>query len=45
MDSVYTGKAMVGLIDLITRGKFDEKENMVFIHAGGTPTIFVHKMN
>lgn len=42
LDPVYTGKAMAGLIDLIKRGYFDEEETVVFIHTGGTPTIFVY---
>lgn len=40
LDPVYTGKAMATLIDMIKQGRFDEKDNVVFIHTGGTPTLF-----
>ena len=43
LDPVYTGKAMAGLIDMIKRGRFDNKENIVFIHTGGTPALFAYK--
>lgn len=37
---VYTGKAMSGLIDLIKKGYFKQRSNVVFIHTGGTPALF-----
>lgn len=40
LDPVYTGKAMVGLIDLIRAGNFKSSDNVVFLHSGGTPAIF-----
>jgi D-cysteine desulfhydrase family pyridoxal phosphate-dependent enzyme len=40
LDSVYTGKAMSGLIDHIRSGKIDPADTVVFIHTGGTPAIF-----
>jgi 1-aminocyclopropane-1-carboxylate deaminase/D-cysteine desulfhydrase-like pyridoxal-dependent ACC family enzyme len=42
LDPVYTGKAMAGLIDLIRKGRFTSKETVVFIHTGGTPSLFMH---
>ncbi|MDG1996550.1 MAG: D-cysteine desulfhydrase family protein [Emcibacteraceae bacterium] len=39
-DPVYTGKALSGLIKLIRGGVFSEKENLLFIHTGGTPALF-----
>jgi L-cysteate sulfo-lyase len=43
LDPVYTGKAMAGLIDLIKKEHFKKDDNVVFIHTGGTPTLFVCK--
>ena len=43
LDPVYTGKAMAGLIDMIKHGRFNSKDNVVFIHTGGTPALFAYK--
>jgi len=43
LDPVYTGKAMAGLIDMVKRGRFDKKDNVVFIHTGGTPALFAYR--
>jgi len=43
LDPVYTGKAMAGLIDMVKRRRFDRKDNVVFIHTGGTPALFAYK--
>ncbi len=43
LDPVYTGKAMAGLIDLIKQGHFKKDDNVVFVHTGGTPALFVYK--
>jgi L-cysteate sulfo-lyase len=40
LDPVYTGKAMVGLLELIKEGYFDRNDTVVFIHTGGTPALF-----
>jgi D-cysteine desulfhydrase len=42
MDPVYTGKAMAGLIDLVRNGTFDKNENILFIHTGGSPALYVY---
>jgi len=42
LDPVYTGKAMAGLIDLIRKGQFTAKDNIVFIHSGGIPALFAY---
>jgi D-cysteine desulfhydrase len=42
IDPVYTGKAMAGLIDLVRKGTFDPKENILFIHTGGSPALYVY---
>ena len=43
LDPVYTGKAMAGLIDLIKRERFKKDDNVVFIHTGGVPALFVYR--
>ncbi len=40
LDPVYSGKAMVGLIDLIEKGNFSRDESVLFLHTGGAPEIF-----
>jgi len=42
LDSVYSGKAMAGMIDHIRRGVIDPGESVVFLHTGGTPALFAH---
>ena len=42
LDPVYTGKAMAGLIDLVTRGAFDGDGAVLFLHTGGTPALFAY---
>ncbi len=43
LDPVYTGKAMVGLVDLIGKGYFKKDANIVFLHSGGTPALFPYR--
>ncbi len=40
LDPVYSGKAMVGLIDLIEKGHFSRNERVLFLHTGGAPELF-----
>ena len=40
LDPVYTGKAMVGLIDLIESKVIPKGNNVLFLHSGGGPSIF-----
>jgi D-cysteine desulfhydrase family pyridoxal phosphate-dependent enzyme len=42
LDPVYTGKAMGALIDHIRRGVVGSDETVIFVHTGGTPSIFAH---
>lgn len=35
LDPVYTGKAFLGLLSEIENGKYDDQENILFIHTGG----------
>ncbi|MDG6221977.1 MAG: D-cysteine desulfhydrase family protein [Candidatus Bathyarchaeota archaeon] len=43
LDPIYTGKAMVMLIDLIHKNYFKKTDNVVFFHTGGLPAIFLYK--
>jgi L-cysteate sulfo-lyase len=43
LDPVYTGKAMVMLIDLIKKGYFKKGDNVVFFHTGGLPALFLYR--
>ena len=43
LDPVYTGKAMVMLIDLIKKGYFRKDDNVVFFHTGGLPALFLYR--
>jgi D-cysteine desulfhydrase len=40
LDPVYTGRAAVGLIDLIRRGFFDTSARVLFWHTGGQAALF-----
>ena len=42
MDPVYTGKAMAGFIDLVRNGFFSPEENVLFVHTGGSPALYVY---
>ena len=43
IDPVYTGKAMVMLIDQIKKGYFNKDDNIVFFHTGGLPALFLYR--
>jgi D-cysteine desulfhydrase family pyridoxal phosphate-dependent enzyme len=43
LDPIYTGKAMVMLIDLIKKGYFKKDDNVVFFHTGGLPALFLYR--
>jgi L-cysteate sulfo-lyase len=40
LDPVYSGKGMAGLIDLIRKGNFTKDQNVVFLHTGGSVSLF-----
>ncbi|SFN63858.1 D-cysteine desulfhydrase [Izhakiella capsodis] len=42
LDPVYTGKAMAGLIDGISRQRFRRDGPIVFVHTGGAPALFAY---
>ena len=39
-DPVYTGRALVGLIDLVRRGVYGQDETVLFWHTGGVAGLF-----
>jgi 1-aminocyclopropane-1-carboxylate deaminase/D-cysteine desulfhydrase-like pyridoxal-dependent ACC family enzyme len=43
LDPVYTGKAMVALVDLVKKGYFKKEDNVVLFHTGGTAALFPNK--
>jgi D-cysteine desulfhydrase len=40
LDPVYTGKAMYGLTEEIKKGRFNNSDNILFIHTGGLFGLF-----
>ena len=40
LDPVYTAKAAAGMIDLVRKGFFKKGETILFLHTGGTPSLF-----
>jgi L-cysteate sulfo-lyase len=42
-DPVYTGKALAGMISLISDNYFNNDENILFIHTGGTAGLFAYQ--
>jgi len=42
LDPVYAGKGFAGLIDLIRKGHFKKGENVVFLHTGGSISLFAY---
>ncbi|HUV20330.1 MAG TPA: D-cysteine desulfhydrase [Gammaproteobacteria bacterium] len=42
LDPVYSGKAFAGLIDLVRKGFFDKGDNVVFLHTGGSVSLFAY---
>jgi L-cysteate sulfo-lyase len=40
LDPVYSGKGFSGLIDLVRKGHFKQDENVVFLHTGGSISLF-----
>ena len=43
LDPVYTGKALLGLLDLIETGFFGASDAVVFLHTGGAPGLFPYR--
>ncbi|MCW4035080.1 MAG: D-cysteine desulfhydrase family protein [Candidatus Bathyarchaeota archaeon] len=43
LDPIYTGKAMVMLIDKIKKGYFKKDDNVVFFHTGGLAALCLYR--
>jgi 1-aminocyclopropane-1-carboxylate deaminase/D-cysteine desulfhydrase-like pyridoxal-dependent ACC family enzyme len=43
LDPVYTAKAMAGLIDDARHGSLGARDQVVFMHTGGTPAVFAYR--
>lgn len=43
IDPIYTGKAMVMLVDLIKKEQFNKEDNVIFFHTGGLPALFLYR--
>ena len=43
LDPVYTGKAMAGLFGLIRQGVLKKGEQVLFVHTGGAPALYVYQ--
>jgi adenylosuccinate lyase len=41
LDPVYTGKAMAALLALAGQGRYENDQDVVFVHTGGGPALFV----
>ena len=42
LDPVYAGKGFAGLVDLVRKGHFKQGENVVFLHTGGSVSLFAY---
>ncbi len=43
LDPVYTGKAFDALLNEIRIGRFDDRDEVVFLHTGGIYSLFPHR--
>ena len=39
----FSGKGMTGLIDMVRNGDFNKKENILFLHSGGSAALFAYE--
>jgi len=42
LDTTYTGKSMAGLIDLVSKDRFNKGDNVVYLHTGGATGLFTN---
>ena len=42
LDPVDAGKGFAGLTDLVRKGHFKQGENVVFLHTGGSVSLFAY---
>lgn len=40
LDPTYTGKAMAGYLDFVSKGRYADAETALFLHTGGAPSLF-----
>ncbi|SMF56983.1 D-cysteine desulfhydrase [Tistlia consotensis] len=43
LDPVYSAKGLAGLIALVRAGRWSAADDIVFLHSGGTPTLFAYQ--
>lgn len=43
LDPVYGGKAFAGLINAIRHGKYNKKQNVLFVMTGGLPGLYAYR--
>jgi L-cysteate sulfo-lyase len=43
LDPVYSGKAFAALIGLSREGRFEDSDNVLFLHTGGTPALYAYR--
>ena len=43
VDPVYTAKSLAGAIGLHRQGKFNNAQNILYLHTGGMPAIFAYE--
>ncbi|UWG48111.1 1-aminocyclopropane-1-carboxylate deaminase [Halanaeroarchaeum sp. HSR-CO] len=43
LEPTYTGKAFGAMLDLLNGGELDDESNIVFLHTGGFPGLFVSR--
>jgi 1-aminocyclopropane-1-carboxylate deaminase/D-cysteine desulfhydrase-like pyridoxal-dependent ACC family enzyme len=41
-DPVYSGKALAAMIDQITLGNLRDHQDVILIHTGGSPALYVY---
>lgn len=41
LDRTYSGKGLAGLLGNVADGRWSPDDDVIFIHTGGTPTVFV----
>ncbi len=43
LDTVYTGKAFAGLVDMVRAGRWTRDQSLVFLHTGGAPSLYHYR--
>lgn len=43
LDPIYTGKAMAGMLGLLSDGTIKEDDIILFIHTGGSPALYAYE--